>query len=45
MPDKAIKSYSKTYDKILIPGDFNAQVSDIKIDTFCGIWNIKSLGK
>ena len=37
--------YSKTYDKILIAGDFNAQVSDIKLDTFCSIWNLKSLGK
>ena len=43
--DKAIEFYSKTYDKILIAGDFNAQVSDIKLDTFCSIWNLKSLGK
>ena len=35
--------YSKTYDKILT--DFNAQVSDIKLDTFCSIWNLKSLRK
>ena len=26
--DKAIEFYSKTYDKILIAGEFNAQVSD-----------------
>ena len=43
--DKAIEFYSKTYDKTLIVGDFNAQVSDIKLDTFCSIWNLKSLGK
>ena len=43
--DKATVFYSKTYDKILIAGDFNAQVSDIKLDTFCSIWNLKSLGK
>ena len=43
--DKAIEFYFKTYDKILIAGDFNAQVSDIKLDTFCSIWNLKSLGK
>ena len=43
--DKAIDCYSKTYDKILIAGDFNAQVSDIKLDTFCSIWNLNSLGK
>ena len=43
--DKAIEFYSKTYDNILIAGDFNAQVSDIKLDTFCSIWNLKSLGK
>ena len=37
--DKAIKFYSKGYDKILIAGGFNAQVSDIKLDAFysCGI--------
>ena len=42
---KAIEFYFKTYDKILRAGDFNAQVSDIKLDTFCSIWNLKSLGK
>ena len=26
-------------------GDFNAQVSDIKLEAFWGIWNLKSLGK
>ena len=35
--DKAIEFYSKIYDKILIAGDFNAQVSDIKLDTYCSI--------
>ena len=43
--DKTIKFYSKASDKILIAGDFNAQVSDIKVDTFCNIWNINSFGK
>ena len=43
--DEAIEFYSKTYDKILIAGDFNVQISDIKLDTFCSIWNLKSLGK
>ena len=43
--DKAIEFYSKTYDKILIAGDFNAEVRGIKLDTFCSIWNLKSLGK
>ena len=32
--DKAIEFYSKTYDKTLIAEDFNAQISDIKLDTF-----------
>ena len=39
--DKAIKFYSKTYEKTLIAGYFNAKVSDIKLDTFCSIWNLK----
>ena len=45
--DKAIEFYSETYGKILIAGDFNAQVRDIKIKlyTFCSIWNLKSVGK
>ena len=43
--DKAKEFYFKIYDKILIAGDFNAQVSDITLDTFCSIWNLKSLGK
>ena len=43
--DKAIEFYSKTYEKILIAGDFSTQIFDIKLDTFCSIWNLKSLGK
>ena len=42
--NKTVKFYSETY-KILIAGDFNAQISDIKLDKFCSIWNLKSLGK
>ena len=43
--DKAMEFYSKKYDKILIAGHFNAQVSDIMLDSFCSIWNVKGLGK
>ena len=43
--DKSIVFYSKIYDNILITWEFNAEVSDIKLDTFCSIWNLKSLGK
>ena len=43
--DKTIEFYSKTYDKILIAGDFNVLVSDIKLDTFCSIMEPKNLGK
>ena len=42
--DKVVEFYSETY-KILIAGDFNAQISNIRLDTFCSIWNLKSLGK
>ena len=43
--NKAIKFYYKTYGKILIPGDFNAQVSYEMLDTFWSIWSLKSLAK
>ena len=43
--EKTIEFYSKTYDKILMPGDFNAQVIDETLDTFCSIWRLKSLGE
>ena len=43
--NQAIEFYSKTYGKILIPGDFNAQVSYEMLDTFWSIWNLKSLAK
>ena len=43
--DKAIEFYPKTFDKILIAGDLNEQISDIKLDRSCSIWNLKSLGK
>ena len=43
--DKSIVFYSKTYDSILITWEFNAEVSDTKLDTFCSIWKLKSLGK
>ena len=29
------QSYRLSFQKILIAGDFNVQVSDIKLDTFC----------
>ena len=41
--DKTIEFYSEKYDKVLIAGDLNAQESDIKLDMFCSIWNLKSL--
>ena len=43
--DKAIEFYSKTYEKVSIAGEFDALVSDVKLDTFCSIWNLKNLGK
>ena len=35
--DKAIEFYSKTYEKVSIAGEFDALVSDVKLDTFCSI--------
>ena len=43
--DKAKEFYSITNDKILMGGDFNAQVGDIMLEAFCSIWNLKSLAK
>ena len=43
--DKVKEFYSITNHKIFMGGDFNAQVSDINLEAFWGIWNLKSLGK
>ena len=37
--------YSKSYENILLKGDFNAEISDSHVDIFCAIYHLKSLIK
>ena len=41
----AIDFYSKSYENIMLTGDFNAEISDSHMDSFCGIYHFKSLIK
>ena len=40
--DKAMEYYSKLYYKILLVGYINAQISNVKIDSFRSAWNLES---
>ena len=40
---KAIEFYSKTYENIIIMGDFNAEISESNLASFCTFYNFKSL--
>ena len=37
--------HSTKYEKIFIMGDFNVKINDRKMQTFCGVYNFKSLIK
>ena len=41
----AIDFYSKSYENIIQIGDFNAEISDNHMDSFCAIYHLKSLIK
>ena len=40
---KAIEFYLKTYENIIIMGDFNAEISEPNLASFCTFYNFKSL--
>ena len=40
---KAIEFYSKTYENIITMGDFNAEISEPNLASFCTFYNFKSL--
>ena len=39
----AIDFYPKSYENIILIGDFNAKISDSHMDSFCAIYHLKSL--
>ena len=39
----AIDFYSKSYDSIILIGDFNVKISDRHMNSFCAIYYLKSL--
>ena len=41
----AIDFYSKSYENIILIGDFNVEISDSHMDFFCAIYHLKSLIK
>ena len=43
--ESAINFYSKTYENLIILGDFTAENSDFNMETFCTINNIKCIIK
>ena len=40
---KVIECYSRTYENIIIMGDFNAEISEPNLASFCTFYNFKSL--
>ena len=43
--ESAINFYSETYENMIILGDFNAEISDSSMESFCTINNIKCIIK
>ena len=41
----AIDFYSKSYENIILTGDFNVEISDSHMGSFCAIYHFKSLIK
>ena len=41
----AIDFYSKSYENIILIGDFNVEISDSHMDSFCAIYHLNSLIK
>ena len=43
--ENAIDLYSKSYENIKLIGDYNVEISDSHMDSFCAIYHLKSLIK
>ena len=43
--ESAINFYSRTYENLIILGDFNAEISDFNMESFCTINNLKCIIK
>ena len=43
--ESAINSYSRTYENLIILGDFNVEISDFIIESYCTINNLKCIIK
>ena len=41
--ESAINFYSKTYENLIILGDFNAEISDFNMESFCTVSNLKCM--
>ena len=41
--ENGINYYSKTYENFILIGDFNAEISDTIVDSFCAIHKFKRL--
>ena len=39
----AIDFYSKPYENVILIGDYNAEISDTHMNSFCAIYHLKSL--
>ena len=40
---KGLEFYTSNYEKILLMGDFNSEVSEASMNSFCNLCNLKSL--
>ena len=40
---KSIDTFSPNYENIIIIGDFNSEISEVKMSEFCGLYNFKNL--
>ena len=43
--ENATDLYSKSYENIKLIGDYNVEISDSHMDSFCAIYHLKSLSK
>ena len=42
---KSIDTFSSNYENIILIGDFNSEIPEVKMSEFCGLYNFKNLVK